>query len=59
MLQEKLNEAYKDMCTEMQAIHADETARTCETYKDEVESKLNEMLTELTKQCESYLAAMH
>ena len=55
----KMESAYRTMCAEMKAVHEDETKRTCETYCKEAEGRLYEMVSELKKQSESYLAALH
>ena len=55
----KMESVYKTMCTEMKAVHEDTTKRTCESYCAEAESRLYEMVSELKKQSESYLAALH
>jgi hypothetical protein len=58
-ISKKLSSAYESMCREMKTVHEDTTQRTCETYCQEAEAKLSEMMNELKKQCESYLAALH
>ena len=55
----KMESVYKAMTTEMKAVHEDTTKRTCENYCAEAESRLFEMVSELKKQSESYLAALH
>jgi hypothetical protein len=55
----KMESVFKAMCTEMKAIHEDNTKRTCESYCAEAESRLFEMASNLKKQSESYLAALH
>jgi len=59
MMMEKMNEMYESMCSEMKAIHEDETERTAESYCAEAEGKMMEMLKEMKGTCESYMAALH
>lgn len=55
----ELQHICEKMCNEMKMVHEDESSRTCEMYTEEAESKIQEIITEIKKQCESYLAALH
>lgn len=58
-MMEKMHEMYEAMCEEMKACHEDETERTAEGYVKEAYGKMNEMMENMAKECESYLSAMH
>lgn len=55
-LKAKCNEVCEAMCEEMKTCHEDETENSAATYESECNEKLNEMMKEIAKTCESYMA---
>lgn len=54
MMEKKCNELMEAMCEEMKTCHEDETENSAATYESACKTKLNEMMKEISKACESY-----